>query len=31
MREVVDRRTGGKPEMVIGHPHHWTFLVATRR
>jgi len=30
-REVVDRRTGGQPEMVIGHPHHWTFLVATRR
>ena len=30
-REVVDRRTGGQPEMVIGHPHYWTFLVATRR
>lgn len=27
---VVDRRSGGRPEMVIGHPHHWTFLVATR-
>ena len=30
-REVADRRSGGQPEMVIGHPHHWTFLVATRR
>jgi SAM-dependent methyltransferase len=30
-REVADRRSGGRPEMVIGHPHHWTFLVATRR
>jgi SAM-dependent methyltransferase len=30
-REVADRRTGGEPEMVIGYPHHWTFLVATRR
>lgn len=27
---VVDRRTGGQPEDVIGHPHHWTFLVADR-
>jgi hypothetical protein len=27
----ADRRSGGQPEMVIGHPHHWTFLVATRR
>jgi ubiquinone/menaquinone biosynthesis C-methylase UbiE len=31
VREVVDRRSGGQPEMVIGHPHHWAFLVATRR
>ena len=31
VREVADRRSGGQPEMVIGHPHHWTFLVATRR
>ena len=31
VREIVDRRTGGKPEMVIGYPHFWTFLVATRR
>ena len=28
--EVVDRRTGGRPELVIDHPHHWTFLVARR-
>jgi SAM-dependent methyltransferase len=27
---VTDRRTGGRPEDVIGHPHHWTFLVADR-
>lgn len=30
-RVVVDRRTGGAPEHVIGHPHHWTFLVFRRR
>lgn len=29
-RIVVDRRTGGEPEDVIGHPHWWTFLVAER-
>lgn len=28
---VVDRRTQGLPEMVIDHPHYWTFLVADRR
>lgn len=28
---VVDRWTGGEPELVIGHPHRWTFLVAERR
>jgi ubiquinone/menaquinone biosynthesis C-methylase UbiE len=28
---IVDRRTGGEPELVIGHPHHWTFVVAERR
>ena len=28
---VVDRRTGGRPEMVIGYPHHWTFIVARRQ
>ena len=27
---VIDRRTGGRPEDVIGYPHHWTFLVADR-
>lgn len=27
---VEDERTGGKPEMVIGYPHHWTFIVAVR-
>lgn len=30
VQQVVDRRTGGKPEMVIGYPHYWTFLVAKR-
>ncbi len=29
-RLVTDRRTGGHPEDVIGHPHHWTFVVAER-
>ena len=28
--EVVDRRTGGTPENVIGYPHYWMFLVARR-
>ncbi len=27
---IVDRRSGGQPELVIGHPHYWTFLVADR-
>ena len=27
---VTDRRTGGQPELVIGYPHYWTFLVADR-
>ena len=27
---LIDRRTGGQPEDVIGYPHHWTFLVADR-
>jgi hypothetical protein len=30
VRQVVDERTGGKPEDVIGYPHYWTFLVADR-
>lgn len=28
--EVTDRRSGGRPELVIGYPHWWTFLVACR-
>jgi ubiquinone/menaquinone biosynthesis C-methylase UbiE len=24
---VVDERTQGKPEMVIGYPHQWSFMV----
>jgi SAM-dependent methyltransferase len=27
---VVDRRSQGKPELVIGYPHYWTFVVAQR-
>lgn len=27
---VVDRRSGGRPETVIGYPHYWTFIVADR-
>lgn len=27
---IVDRRSGGQPELVIGYPHYWTFLVADR-
>lgn len=30
VRHDVDRRTGGAPELVIGHPHHWSFLIAER-
>jgi hypothetical protein len=30
VQHVVDERTGGKPELVIGYPHYWTFLVADR-
>lgn len=30
VRAVQDRRTGGRPELVIGYPHYWTFLVAVR-
>lgn len=29
--QVTDRRTGGEPEFVIDYPHHWTFMVATKR
>jgi ubiquinone/menaquinone biosynthesis C-methylase UbiE len=28
---IADRRTAGHPEIVIGHPHHWTFFHAWRR
>jgi ubiquinone/menaquinone biosynthesis C-methylase UbiE len=31
VEEMKDWRTGGAAEMVIDHPHYWTFLVATRR
>jgi len=27
---VEDRRTHGKPELVIDYPHYWTFLMAKR-
>lgn len=27
---IKDRRSGGLPEMVIGHPHYWTFVLAER-
>lgn len=30
VRQVEDRRSQGKPEMVIDYPHYWTFFVATR-
>jgi SAM-dependent methyltransferase len=30
VEEIVDRRSGGAPEDVIGYPHYWTFLVAHR-
>ena len=26
----IDRRTGGKPEMIIDYPHHWKFFRATK-
>jgi SAM-dependent methyltransferase len=29
-RVIEDRRSRGEPEMVIGYPHWWTFLVAER-
>jgi ubiquinone/menaquinone biosynthesis C-methylase UbiE len=28
--EHVDRRANGQAEMVIGYPHHWSFVVARR-
>ncbi len=27
---LTDRRTQGEPELVIGYPHYWRFLVAVR-
>jgi hypothetical protein len=27
---VVDRRTGGQPELVIDYPHYWQFVEAKR-
>jgi ubiquinone/menaquinone biosynthesis C-methylase UbiE len=30
VRRIIDRRSGGAPEMVIGHPHCWTFFLAER-
>lgn len=28
---IRDNRCGGEPELVIGHPHWWTFFRATRQ
>lgn len=30
VEKVLDRRTLGKPELIIGHPHYWTFFVGRR-
>jgi SAM-dependent methyltransferase len=30
VERIVDRRSGGRPELVIGHPHWWTFFRAVR-
>jgi SAM-dependent methyltransferase len=30
VHQIVDRRSGGKPELVIDQPHYWTFIVAER-
>jgi ubiquinone/menaquinone biosynthesis C-methylase UbiE len=30
VRYVEDRHTKGEPQLVIDHPHYWTFLVAGR-
>ncbi len=30
-RFIMDERTGGRSEDVIGYPHHWEFLLAQRR
>lgn len=31
VRYVEDRHTGGRPELVIDHPHYWKFFVAEKR
>lgn len=31
VEEIVDRRSGGHPEMVIEYPHWWTFFRAVRK
>jgi SAM-dependent methyltransferase len=30
LETIVDRRSGGRPERVIGYEHYWTFLLAER-
>lgn len=30
VRYVIDWHTKGKPQMVIGYPHHWKFFVAEK-
>jgi ubiquinone/menaquinone biosynthesis C-methylase UbiE len=30
VRLIEDRRSGGQPELVIDHPHYWTFVLAER-
>jgi SAM-dependent methyltransferase len=30
VERIADRRSGGQPELVIGHPHWWTFFRAVR-
>lgn len=31
VEEFTDDRTGGRPELVIDHPHHWCFMRMIRR
>ncbi len=31
VEKIVDRRTNGSCEMVIGYPHYWTFFFAQRK
>lgn len=31
VRYVEDSHTGGRPELVIDHPHYWKFFVAEKR